>query len=113
MNILLIAGQSGGSFFKRKFRQKRDAVEGLLAMGDDVVAERLDRFAGKCLIDAFDLLQADDIRRAVLEPGQEMIEPLSDRIDVPGRYAHGRFQCLSPRAYHDQPGIDKQPRTCG
>ena len=42
------------------------------------------------LIDAFDLLQADDVGRAILQPGQEMIEPLPDRIDVPRSNTHQR-----------------------
>src|SRR3954462_3279039 len=58
-------------------------------MGDDIIAERLDLQPRECLIDAFDFLQADDIRRAFLEPGQEMVEPLPDRIDVPGGNTHG------------------------
>jgi hypothetical protein len=57
-------------------------------VGDDVIAERLDLQPRERLVDAFDFLQADDVRRALLEPGQEMVEPLPDRIDVPGGYTH-------------------------
>src|SRR6185437_773791 len=67
---------------------QRDAVEGLLAMRDDVVAERLERLARERLIDAFSLLQADDIGRAILQPAHERFEPLPDRIDVPRSDAH-------------------------
>jgi hypothetical protein len=38
---------------------------------------------------AFDFLQADDVGRAILEPSQQVIEPLPDRVDVPGGYPHG------------------------
>ena len=66
VDILVVTGQPRVGFVERIFRQQRDAVEGLLAVGDDVVAELLDGFARKRLIDALDLLQADDVGRAVL-----------------------------------------------
>ena len=88
MDVLVVAGKARLGFVERQLRQQRDAVEGLLAVGDDVVAERLDLQPRKRLIDAFDFLQADDVRRAVLQPGQQMVDPLPDRIDVPGGNAH-------------------------
>ena len=42
-------------------RQDRDAVEGLLAVHGDIVAERLERLAREGLVDAFGFLQADDV----------------------------------------------------
>src|SRR3569623_1577807 len=71
---------------------QRDAVVGLVPVRHDVVAERLDRLARKRLIDAFDLLQADEIGLALLQPCQQMIEALAHRVDVPCRDAHGRCQ---------------------
>jgi hypothetical protein len=58
-------------------------------MGHDIVAKRLNGFARKRLIDALDLLKASDVRAALLEPGQQVIEPLPDGINVPGRDPHG------------------------
>src|SRR5689334_12210059 len=78
-------------------------------MGDDVVAERLEFEARKRLVDAFGLLQADHVGLALLEPGHQRLDPLPDRINVPGGNAHGLFLLLgrrilwwrlrSPRAY--------------
>ena len=71
MVVLVIAGQARFGLVERQFREQGYAVEGLLAMGDDVVAERLDLQPRERLVDAFDFLQADDVGRAFLQPGQE------------------------------------------
>ena len=42
MGVLVVAGEARLGFVERQLREQRDAVEGLLAVGDDVVAERLD-----------------------------------------------------------------------
>ena len=99
MGVLVIAGEAGFGFLERQLRQQRDAVEGLLAVGDDVVAERLDLQPRKRVIDAFDFLQADDVGRAVLQPGQQMFDPLPDRIDVPGRDAHQDWRFLRSKSW--------------
>ena len=102
MGVLVITGQSRLGLVERQLRQQRDAVECLLAVGDDVVAERLDLQPGESVIDAFYLLEADDVGRTLLEPGQEELEPLPDRIDVPRSNTHGR------------PGIlTRHFRSCG
>ena len=44
-----------------QLRQDGDAVEALLAVRLDVVAERLDLGARELLVDRLDLLQADDV----------------------------------------------------
>ena len=101
MGVFVVAGQPRGGFLERQLRQQRHAVEGLLAVGDDVVAERLDGLARKRLIDAFDFLQADDVGRAVLQPDHEVVEPLADRIDVPGgdRDAHEVWKFFRSRSW--------------
>ena len=73
MGILVVAGKARFGLVERQFGQQSNAVEGLLAVGDDIIAERLDLQPRKRLVDAFDFLQADDVRRAVLQPGQEMV----------------------------------------
>ena len=64
MRIFVIAGKPGLGLVERQLRQQRHAVEGLLAVGDDVVAERFDLEPRKRVVGAFDFLQADDVRRA-------------------------------------------------
>jgi len=88
VDVFLVSGQPRRGLVERQLRQQRDAVESLLAVGNDVVAESLDSLPGKRLIDAFDFLQADNIGCAILQPDQEMVEPLPDRIDVPRSNTH-------------------------
>jgi hypothetical protein len=88
VGVFVVSGESRFGFFERQFRQHRHAIEGLLAVGDHVVAQRLDLKPGKRLVDAFDLLQAHDVGRAILQPGQKMVDPLPDRIDVPRSNTH-------------------------
>ena len=61
MRILVVAGKPGLGLVERQLRQQRHAVERLLAVGDDVVAERLDLEPREGVVGAFDFLQADDI----------------------------------------------------
>ena len=70
MGVLVVAGEARFGFLERQLRQQGDAVKGLLAVGDDVVAERLDLQPRERVIDAFDFLQADDVGRTILQPGQ-------------------------------------------
>ena len=62
MHVVVVAGQPGRDLVERQLGQQRDAVEGLLAVHGDIVAERLERLAREGLVDAFDFLQADDVR---------------------------------------------------
>ena len=78
MRILVVTAQPRLGLVERQFRQQGDAVEGLLPVRDHVVAQRLDFQPREGLIDAFDLLEADDVRLALPEPGQEMLDPLPD-----------------------------------
>ena len=83
MRILVVARQPGLGLFVRQLRQQRDAVERLLAVGDDVVAQRLDLEPGKGVIDAFGFLQAQHIRPHRLEEFGDEIDAQAHRIDVP------------------------------
>ena len=69
MGVLEIAGEPRFGLVERQLGKQRDAIERFLAVGNHVVAERLDRLPRECLVEAFDLLQTDDVRRAVLQPG--------------------------------------------
>ena len=73
MVVAVVAGQAGRHLVERQLGEDGDAVEGLLAVHGDVVAERLERLAREGLVHAFDLLQADDVGRALLEPGQQVV----------------------------------------
>ena len=60
-----IAGQAAVHLVERQLRQDRDAVEAFLAERLDIVAERLDLGARELVVDGLDLLQADDVGRAL------------------------------------------------
>ncbi|MGY3467590.1 hypothetical protein ACVW0I_004461 [Bradyrhizobium sp. LM6.11] len=89
MRILVVAGQPRLGLVEPELREQGDTVERLLPMGDHVVAERLDLQPREGLVDAFDLLEADDVRLALLQPGQQQINPLPDRVHVPGGNSDG------------------------
>ena len=91
MGVRVVAIEAGRGFVERKARQQRHAVESLLSVGDHVVAKRFHRLARKRLVDAFDLLQAGDIRRGLAQPGEQVVEALAHRIDVPGGDPHGSY----------------------
>ena len=65
MVVGVVAGQPRRHLVERELRQDGDAVEGLLAVDGDVVAERLERLARKGVVDALGLLQADDVGLAL------------------------------------------------
>jgi hypothetical protein len=43
---------------------------------------------GELVVGELGLLQADDVRRALVQPGQQPRQPLLDRVDVPGGDPH-------------------------
>ncbi len=88
MVVGVVAGQSRGHLVERELRQDRDAVEGLLPVHCDIVAERLERLAREGFVHALGLLQADDVGPPLQEPGGQVVHSLLDRIDVPGGDAH-------------------------
>ena len=73
-------------------RERGDAVIALLARDRDMgKAERAELARREILLDAFDLLQAEDIGLHRLDEATDEIEPEPDRVDVPGgkAEAHG------------------------
>ena len=80
--------------------EDRDAVEPLLPVQRDIVAQRLDLGARKRLVDAFDLLQAQRVGARLLEIVEQMRQPLADRIDVPGGDDQGGAPVLGVRQWH-------------
>ncbi len=84
-----IAGQAGPDVLQPGLRQYGHAVEGLLAVGHHLVARGLDLQPGEAVILCLDLLKAEHIGLGFLQEGQQMFEPLADRVDVPGGDSHG------------------------
>ena len=93
---LLVIGVTGQSprDFDRRLGKDSHAVKTLLPMHGGIIAFRLDFHMRKRRVDAFQLLQTEDIRLGVAEIAQEMFGSLPDRIDVPGR----DFHADSPRS---------------
>jgi hypothetical protein len=77
------AGQAAGDVLERPLGENGDAVEALLAVHGEVVAKLLQRFPRKCLVLAFDLLEAADVGRRFLQPAQQIGEARLDAVDVP------------------------------
>jgi len=65
-----------------------DAVPALLAVTDDAVARRANRQLRKLLLRRLELLQADDIRGALIQPAQEIGQARRDAVDVVGDDPH-------------------------
>ena len=75
--------------------QVRLAVRGdLVAAVRQLVAEQL----GERVVGELRLLQADDVRPPLVEPRQQPRHPLLERVDVPGRDAHGLHGTGTARA---------------
>src|SRR5690606_14922139 len=88
--VRIVAGQPAIDLIEGQLRQDRDAVEALLAVRLDVIAERLDLEAWKAFVDRLDLLQADDVGIALLQPGEQIVDPGADAVDVPGDDLHAQ-----------------------
>src|SRR5690606_7335060 len=63
-------------------REDRDAVPRALAVPDRAVAEGLDRLDRKRLVRRFQLLEAGDVGRFLLEPLEETGQPGAYAVDV-------------------------------
>jgi hypothetical protein len=94
--VVGIAGQAARDL-DGALGENGDAVEGLLPVRRDIVAEVLDLGARKRLVEALDLLQAQGVRALLLEIVEEMGQALADRIDVPGGDDQGWLLRLSAR----------------
>src|SRR5712671_4896826 len=113
MVVFVVPGQPREHFIKAQPGNYRYAVEGLLTVHRNVVSQRLDGLARESLVDAFGFLQTGHVGLAFLQPSQDIVEPLLDRIDVPGRYPHctvparpNPIMCLC----HDTAGVDAAAR---
>src|SRR5688572_3252298 len=73
-------------------REDRNPVPGDLAVSSHLVAAVGDLLAeqlGERIVRQLRLLKADDIRPALVQPRQKPRHPLLERVDIPGRDAHG------------------------
>ena len=89
LRVVLVARQPARDL-ERPLGENGDAVECLLPVGLDVVAELLDLHPGELLVEALDFLQAKNVGLNLLQVGEEVRQPLADRIDVPGGDAQAR-----------------------
>ena len=89
LGVVGVAGQAAGDVLEPVLRQDGDAVEALLTVGGDVVAEALEGGEREALVDRLDLLQADEIGPRLLQPGEERVDAGLDTVDVPGHELHG------------------------
>jgi hypothetical protein len=83
-----VARQPGRDVLERRLRRDRHAVVGLLPEDREVVAALLERLAREQLVLDLRLLQAQDVRRVLVEPGPDLVQPRTDGIHVPGGDEH-------------------------
>jgi hypothetical protein len=86
-----VAGQGG--LRHNRFtvaRQDGDAVPGLLAAPDRVVASLAQRRHREVGIGTFELLQAHDVRPGFLQPSQQVGQPAIDVVDIEGGNFHDK-----------------------
>ncbi len=77
LGVVLVPRQSARDL-ERPFGENGDAVERLLAVGLDVIAEFLDLHARKLVVEALDLLQTERIGTDLLQIVEEVGKPLAD-----------------------------------
>ena len=74
--------------------EDRHAVPALLPVPDRAVTGGAERGGRKFVIGRLQLLQADDVRRGLLQPPQQVGKPPVDAVDVVGRDPHPIVQLL-------------------
>jgi hypothetical protein len=76
MIVGVVAGQARGHLIKGKLRQHGNAVEGLLPVHRNIVAECFEWLPGKGVVNALGLLQADDVRLPLGKPRGQVVHSL-------------------------------------
>ncbi len=83
LDVGVVARQAAGDL-EGTLGEDGDAVEPLLPVRLDIVAEVLDLKPRKLLVEALDLLQTQRVGRYLLEIVEQVGKPLADGVDVPG-----------------------------
>src|SRR5258705_8162750 len=92
LRVVRVAGQDvAGDDRGRIAGEDGNAVPGLLAAPNRLVAGALDRGGGEFAIGRLQLLQADDIGRGLAEPRQKIGQPPPDVVDVEAGDFHQGF----------------------
>ena len=104
LHVVRVAGEPRRDLVEGELGEQRHAVEALLPVHRDVIAERLELEAGEGLVDAFDLLQAGDVGRGGFEPGRGRLDARLDAVDVPGGDLHG-ISILQPHRTSSCPAL--------
>jgi hypothetical protein len=95
---------------ERQFRDHRDAVIAFLPVERDVlIAEPLETLQRECIVDTFDLLQAQYIRPHRFEEFGDDIDAKPHRIDVPGCQGKAHGNDLAVRKPKHTPDPDERP----
>src|SRR3990170_3044117 len=89
LHIVGVACEPRADLVEGEFGKQRHAVEALLPVHGDVVAEVLEDLGREGLVGAFDLLQTSDIGRGRSEPSLGGVDARLDAVDVPGGDLHG------------------------
>ena len=74
--------------FQRQTAEDRHTVVGLLATENSLISKGLDGLPREKVITHLGFLQAEDVRTLLRQPGEHLVQPDSQRIDVPGGDPH-------------------------
>ena len=110
--LVAFVARQAAHHLDRALRKNGDAVEGLLAVGLDIVAGGFDFEARESVIRALEFLETHDIRRHLPQIVQEMVCPLADGVDVPGGDAHGSFRVVGTASLARGAGAYQPHRRC-
>src|SRR5690606_2114694 len=89
--VRIVARKAARDLVEGELGKERDAVEALLAMGLDVVAEVLEHRPREEAVLDLDLLEAEDLGLDLAGPLHRAVEPRADSVDVPGGDSHDAF----------------------
>ena len=96
--VIRVAGKPPRDF-DRRLGKDSDAIKTFLPVHGGIIAFRLDIQMRKHRVDAFQLLQTEDIRLGVAEIAQKMFGPLAHGIDVPRRDFHSKYSSIPVLTY--------------
>src|SRR5690606_21908424 len=86
----------GNDILERLPREERDAVVGGLAVRDRPVAELGEHVGGELLVRELRLLKREHVGPMLVQPGDHVLEPDAQAIDVPSRDSHAAAVSTMP-----------------